>query len=74
MNDEWAIEDHEIFGRVRIDQYAKFETVPPGYSSASMGALCPALLDHFFGDIDKSYEAIDDRHRGCHVSLANYVK
>lgn len=41
---------------------------------AEHGEMGAALLDHYSGDLTDAQEAIADRYRGQHASLADYVQ
>lgn len=73
--EEWAIHDFEGFGGVRIEEYAGFDHVSALASFiAEHGEVGAALLDYYSGDLDEAQQAITDRYRGEHSSLADYVQ
>lgn len=41
---------------------------------AEHGEVGAGLLDNFSGDVDEAREAMDERYRGQHESLADYVQ
>lgn len=73
--EEWAIHDYEGFGRVRISEYASFQTVAElAAFITENGALGAAVLHHCDDDVNEAREALSDRYLGCHASLADYVQ
>ena len=73
--EEWAIHDYEGFGGVRIEEYAGFDRVSALASFIAVhGEVGAALLDYYSGDLDEAQQAISDRYKGEHSSLADYVQ
>lgn len=73
--EEWALHDYEGFGSVRLAEYTGLDTVAElAAFVAEYGALGAAVLDHCDGDLEEAREALEDRHLGSYVSLADYVQ
>lgn len=70
--DEWAIHDHEGFGRVEIAEYAGVDRVVEvaGFLR-QRGALGALVLEHVGGEVEAAVSALDEQYHGVFESLAN---
>ncbi|CAA0121076.1 Uncharacterised protein [Halioglobus japonicus] len=75
FSEEWAIHDHEGFGRYGLDEY---ESIARVHELAGFLAEHPELgselLDHFSGDLDDAKRALDEGYAGEYTSLADYAE
>lgn len=73
--EDYAIHDYEGFGSLHIEEHTGLDRLSALASFiAEQGALGAALLDHFSGDLDEARDAVSDRYRGSHASLADYLQ
>lgn len=73
--EEYAIHDHEGFGRFILSEYAGLETV---HEVACFITEYPdfgsELLDHLSGDLEEARTAAEENYCGCYQSLADFAE
>ena len=73
--EEWAIHDYEGFEGVRIEENTGIDTlVQIAAFLAEHGTVGAEILTYYGGDLDEARAAMEDRHLGSFISLADYVQ
>lgn len=72
--EEWAIHDHEGFGRSVVGEYTGIpEVAAMAEFIEENPEICPLLLEHYSGDLDQAREALEN-YLGCYESLTDYAR
>ena len=73
--EEWAIHDLEGFGNLLINEFDSFARISVLAEFINdHGEIGTALLDHYSGDLEEAFEAMDGRYLGTYASLEDYMQ
>jgi antirestriction protein len=73
--EEWAIHDYEGFEGIRIEENTGIDTLTAIAAFLSEhGTVGAQVLNYYSGGMDEAREAMEGRHLGSFISLADYVR